>query len=330
MVIGVLLAHKREHGRRSGQVWRQDSPGRILHSYRLNLATTMRPLTATALALVALPLWACGERDPTDPNEYELRWESAHLVLLAHEGAVTTAEADAIMAYGESVFDPIAAFLGGDRVPNRKIEVLLMGSGADRRVNEFGRIVLHRKPALEGGYLDGLAHELTHALRYDYWQQYGTWRWASFGFFEEGIAELVAVTVDPDKPGFPFYGYPEDVVAGYWVTSGRAIPHDILRPRNQELNQPCDHQAYPQRASWFRYIDETYGRTVTLAIAYLPVEVTDAVTLGLIDRSLSELDAEWAEWITARYSAIPNADSLAQAYRQWVPERTVCVAGTDY
>lgn len=46
----------------------------------------MRRLAATALALVALSLWACAEPDPTDPNEFELRWESGHLVLLAHEG----------------------------------------------------------------------------------------------------------------------------------------------------------------------------------------------------------------------------------------------------
>jgi hypothetical protein len=290
----------------------------------------MRRLVAPALALVALPLSACAASDPADPNAFALRWESEHLVLLAHEGAATTAEAEAVMAYGESVHGPITAFLGSARVPHRKVEVLLMGAGADRYVDGAGRIVLHRKPAPQGGYLDGLAHELTHALRYDYWQQHGTWGWPSFGFFEDGFAELVAVTVDPDKPGFPFFGVAEDVVAGYWVTSGQAIPHDILRPRNQELNAPCDHQAYTQRASWFRYIDETYGRTRTLAMAYSPVEVTDAVTGDLVDRSLSELDAEWEEWITARYSAIPNADSLARAYRAWVPESAVCVAGRDY
>jgi len=272
----------------------------------------------------------CGEAAPADPDAFELRWESEHLVLLAHEGATTTAEAEGILVYGESVYGSISAFLGSARIPNRKVEVLLLGTGADRYVDNDGRIVLHRKPAPQGGYLDGLAHELTHALRYDYWQQYGTWAWPSFGFFEDGIAELVAVTVDSDKPGFPFFGFPEDVVAGYWVTSGQAIPHDILRPRNQELNGPCDHQAYTQRASWFRYIDETYGRATTLAMAYSAVEVTDAVTGDVIGRTLSELDAEWEAWITARYSAIPNADGLALAYRAWVPETAVCVAGEDY
>ena len=311
-------------------MWRYGDSVCILQLHRLTIATTMRRRIATALALVALPLWGCAERDPADPNAFELRWESEHLVLLAHEGAATTADAEAILAYGESVFDPIASFLGTARVPNRKVEVLLMGAGADRFVDGDGRIVLHRKPAPQGGYFDGFAHELTHALRYDYWQQYGTWVWPSFGFFEDGVAELVAVTVDPDKPGFPFFGFAEDVVAGYWVTSGQAIPHAILRPRNQELNQPCDHQAYTQRASWFRYIDETYGRATTLALAYAPVEVSDSVTQDLIERSLSQLDAEWEAWITARYAAIPNADSLALAYRAWVPESRVCVAGEDY
>jgi len=290
----------------------------------------MRRLVVPTLALAALSLWGCADRDPTDPDAFALRWESEHLVLLAHEGAATTAEAETVMAYGESVYGPIATFLGSARVPNRKVEVLLMGAGAVRYVDDDGRIVLHRKPAPQGGYLDCLAHELTHALRYDYWRQYGTWAWPSFGFFEDGVAELVAVTVDPDKPGFPFFGYAEDVVAGYWVTSGQAIPHAVLRPRNQELNGPCDDQAYTQRASWFRYVDETYGRATTLAMAYSPVEVTDAVTRGLVDRTLSELDAEWEAWITARYAAIPNADSLALAYRAWVPESAVCVAGEDY
>jgi hypothetical protein len=276
--------------------------------------------------LLCLLLHGCGH-EPTAPDP---RLESEHFLFIAEAGDATQAEMEDGIQRAEAHFAAIAGIIGAERVPSRTITVVLRGSCDGMRVDEEGRMLLCRYSAALGGYYGALAHELTHAMRYDFWAQHGTWSWPSFGFFEEGFAEFVALLVDPDKLGSPFFGYPEDVVAGYWVVTGQAIPNDILRPRNQELNDPCTNQAYPQRASWFHYIDDTYGRAAVLAVAYSQVEVTSEVAETLLGVGLAQVDSGWEQWVSARYDAIPNADSLAQAYRRWVPESTVCVAGVDY
>ena len=101
----------------------------------------MHRLVAPALALVALSLWGCAERDPTDPSTFELRWESEQLVLLAHEGAATTDEAETVMTYGEAVYGPIATFLGSARVPHRKVELAGEHGGPKRHRQARDRAV---------------------------------------------------------------------------------------------------------------------------------------------------------------------------------------------
>jgi hypothetical protein len=110
----------------------------------------------------------------------------------------------------------------------------------------------------------------------------------------------------------------------------QAIPPNILRQRHHELNLPCQNQTYTERASWFRFIDETYGRAATLAVAYSDVEVTNDVARTLIGASLAEIDLGWEQWVRDRYAAIPDAAAIAEAYRLHVPESVVCVAGVDY
>ena len=85
-----------------------------------------------------------------------------------------------------------------------------------------------------------------------------------------------------------------------------------------------------ERASWFRYIDESYGRSAVLAIAYSEVEVNTTITRALLGVSLAEIDRGWEKWASERYNATPDADRVAQAYRRWVPESVVCHPGVDY
>lgn len=279
--------------------------------------------------LLALPFSACGG-DTTGP---EPEFRSEHFLFVDQAGDATHWEIEEGMRKAEAHHTAIAAILGRNRIRARTITVMLggsVGTCSQTRVDEEGRILLCRHPPRFGGYYGALAHELTHAMRYDFWIQHSTWRWPSFGFYEDGFAEFVALLVDPAKTGFPFFGYPVDLVAGYWVVSGQAVPHDILRPRNQELNDPCQNQAYTQRASWFRYIDETYGRSAVLSLAYSEVEITTDVAETVLGIGLGELDSDWMQWATARYEAIPRADSLARAYRRWVPESAVCLAGVDF
>jgi hypothetical protein len=156
------------------------------------------------------------------------------------------------------------------------------------------------------------------------------WEWPTNRFFDEGFAEFLAQSVDPHKRGFPFYGFHEDAVVGQLLVRDEDIPLNVLRTRHADLNRPCEIQAYPQRASWFRFVDETYGREATLNLAYPHTEPTSGVVLGLLGVGLEELDQAWEAWIMARYNALPGADDLGQAYRERTSWAHVCRAGADY
>jgi hypothetical protein len=110
---------------------------------------------------------------------------------------------------------------------------------------------------------------------------------------------------------------------------GDAIPMQVMRDRH-DLNTPCEWQTYPLRASWFRYVDETYGRAAVLAIAYAEVETTNEMIEGLLGTPMAQVDAGWNQWLRARYAAIPNADALAQAYLARFGDQHFCQAGVDY
>jgi hypothetical protein len=292
----------------------------------------MKRSRAVWFSLVAgIALLACGgDTATTGPTVTWLDLESTHFIVRANAANTATAEMEAVRDAAETQFQSISAFVGAERTPDRIILILLDATGSGSRVQGDGSILLGHGSDARGRYLEALSHELTHAFRYEFWNQFRTWNWPSFGFYEEGFAEFVGLEVDPGKSGFPFFGYPEDVVAGHWVVSGEGVPVGILRPRNQELNTPCEFQTYPVRASWYRHIDETYGRAAVLEVAYSEVEVTSEVTQGLLGASLVELDAAWEQWVSARYAAIPDADALAQAYRQRIAGARICLAGVHY
>jgi hypothetical protein len=84
------------------------------------------------------------------------------------------------------------------------------------------------------------------------------------------------------------------------------------------------------RSSWFSYIDDVYGRQAVVEIAYATSAATSAAVVDALGVSLSELDAAWAAWLVDRYAAIPNADELADAYRNRIGSSSVCVEGVDY
>ena len=101
-------------------------------------------------------------------------------------------------------------------------------------------------------------------------------------------------------------------------------------PIYHELNGPCEWQAYPERASWFRFVDEVFGRAAVLEIAYSEVETSSEMIEGVLGTALEQVDADWEQWLLARYAAIQGADGIAQAYRDRFSGEHTCVAGVDY
>jgi hypothetical protein len=289
--------------------------------------------SSRSLGLAAcLFMAACGgstEPEPATP----LARSSAHFDFESTTAEATAAEMDAGIELAEAQYEDIAVLVGANHLPGRKIKIILEGPYRSDRsgayIDEQGGVHLSRYRADLGGYFGSMAHEIVHAFRYSYWHRFNVGPWKNFGFIEEGFAEFVAQQVYPEKGGFPFYLHPEDVVVGHMLIRGDAIPMQVMRDRH-DLNTPCEWQTYPLRASWFRYVDETYGRAAVLAIAYAEVETTNEMIEGLLGTPMAQVDAGWNQWLRARYAAIPNADALAQAYLARFGDQHFCQAGVDY
>ncbi len=181
-------------------------------------------------------------------------------------------------------------------------------------VDGDGTIELWRYSAAEGGYWSLFTHELVHAIAFDTSAKLGALEWASLGFYNEAWAEYVAQLIDPEKTGFPFYGFNENVVAGHWVSQGGPTLA-LLRTSHEELNLSCAHQSYTMRASWFRFVDETYGRHAALDIMYGGREMTSEVVEEILGDSLLIVDDAWQTWVLERYALYPGADAEAASYR---------------
>lgn len=275
---------------------------------------------------------ACGgstEPEPATP----LSRSSAHFDFESTSAEATPAEMDAGIELAEALYGDIAVLVGANHLPGRKIMVILEGPYRPDRsgayIDEQGGVHLSRYRADLGGYFGSMAHEIVHAFRYGYWHRFNVGPWKNFGFIEEGFAEFVAQQVYPEKGGFPFYLHPEDVVVGHMLIRGDAIPMQVMRDRH-DLNTSCEWQTYPLRASWFRYVDETYGRAAVLAIAYAEVETTNEMIEGLLGTPIAQVDVGWDQWLRARYAAIPDADAVAQAYLGRFGDQHFCHAGVDY
>jgi hypothetical protein len=283
--------------------------------------------TIWALA-AALLIPGCGG-DPTGPTPLIL--ESEHYRFVSTLAQATPQEMEEGIALAEAHYADIVAIVGVERAPQGLTTVRLEGDVQDRGPYvDQGVVHMFRYSAGAGGYFGLLAHELAHTFQSSHGYRYQVWTWASWGFYEEGFAEFIAQTIDQGKIGFPFYGYPEDVIAGHWLVNDEDIPLQSLRERHQELNLPCEFQTYTLRASWFRFIDEMYGRQAVLDLMYSEVEATSQVVEGMLGVGLAQLDSDWEDWLLARYAAIPDADAVAQEFRDRFDGIYVCRAGADF
>jgi len=286
----------------------------------------------SAALLALLLLCACGgstEPEPVIPLERE----SAHFVFESTSAEATAAEMDAGIQLAEQHHAAMVALVGANRIPAGKVTVVLEGDFRPDRsggyIDADGVAHLSRYRVDLGGYFGSLAHEVAHALRYSYWHRFNVGPWENFGFIEEGFAEYAAIAVHPQKAGFPFYGYPPDVITAERLIRGQGIPQQIMRDRH-ELNTPCEWQTYPLRASWFRYIEDEYGREAVLSIAYSEVQTTDERIEALLGTTLAQVDVAWEAWLLARYAATPGAAGIAQPYFDRFGNEPICVAGEDW
>ena len=174
------------------------------------------------------------------------------------------------------------------KTPSQPTHKHARGRTRESKFLSFDGIHLFRYSPDDGGYWVVFAHEMVHAFGLTWFTAHAAWDWPTYRFFDEGFAEYVAQEVDPDRRGFPFFGYPEDVVVGHWIVSDASMPPATMRERHRELNSKCDLQTYTLRASWFRYLDENFGRDAVLEVVYPEFEPTSDVVQEILGVALDE------------------------------------------
>lgn len=254
-----------------------------------------------------------------------LEHSSEHFQFVADTHTSSKEELTIIAERAENLYQSLQEIIRIDFPIDTLIVVYLNGNITSQApyVDGNGAIQLWRYSEVEGGYLSMLPHELVHAVGFDTAEKMGALEWKSLGFYNEGWAEYAAHLISPDKTGFPFYGFDRNIVAGYWISKEGPILQEY-RDAHNELNLTCSLQSYPLRASWFEYVDETYGRNAILEIMYGGREMTPQVVEEVLGNPLSEIDAAWQKWITNKYRANPNADSLAKSYVERIAGYSPC------
>ncbi len=247
-----------------------------------------------------------------------LELSSEHFLFVATTQTSSIAEMQEGIDLAEEFYSTLANIIPREYELDSVIVVQLNGKyrgpGTYAYMDNQGTIQLWRYPEELGGYWSLFAHELVHAIAFDTSVKVGVYEWQSFGFYNEAWAEYLSLLIDPEKTGFPFYGFQENVVVGHWIMHG-GIAIAKLRTSHEELNLSCPHQSYTMRASWFRFVDETYGRNVTLEIMYGGKEMTPVVVEKILGESLIIVDNKWQKWVLKHYASHPGADAQAASYR---------------
>ena len=115
-----------------------------------------------------------------------------------------------------------------------------------------------------------------------------------------------------------------------------AIPLSVLQRQHRSINLKCKWQTYPLRASFFRYLHDTFGKAALFDLAYGDRPFTEVRYEALFGRSFDQLAAAWEADLRNRLAALDDAATQAQAYREQTPLRYavqyggICQAGEDF
>jgi len=265
------------------------------------------------LSYLILFALACEKEEDIIP----INKETEHFILITNSQLSSNHEIDEVLERAEVLYTKILQELGESHRPQNKITIRLEGI-FEEESPYFDNLGIHlfRYSRSEGGYLSALAHEMVHAFHEGYYIQYDPYSWENYPYLDEGFAEYVAQLVDGSKTGFPWYGYNEFAIVGNLVLSENWIPHHILREQHFEINDPCNIQAYTQRSSWMRYIDETYGRDTLLILNYPEAAPTDDFFINTLGVNLPTVDSSWESWVIEKYNSTPLASEIAEAFHE--------------
>lgn len=255
------------------------------------------------------------------------RAEAEHLIIEWADGVPTEA-VEAAKDEGARFYALVAGALGHG--PPSKVTILLNGdperadgSRGYPRVDGFGRIHLYQFTPDVSSYFSALAHEMVHVFRIT--RPNKDW------FFEEAFAEFVALKIDPSLDGFPWFGFPVDLVAGQWIAAGEDIPLTTLQERHKQLNLTCKAQSYALRASFFLWLAQTYGEGAVYAMATQERAGERSQYRQFFGDDLDALASKWRADALEAFRAIDDGESRADAYRDSpIKYMTVCKEGDQF
>jgi len=263
-------------------------------------------------------------------GRFDSQRQGTHFVYQWNSGETTEAEIDEAAILAEDVYQKLTRVFGKQYMPSAKLIITFGGEGLNRKtgkkrtpnVDFQGRTHLYRFDM--GGYLTPLPHELVHAVRV------GRVNWQ--GFFEEGIASGIAYHLYPERKGFPRFGFSLDLIAGYWLNSGKAIPMRTMLNQHRRLNLKCQLQTYVLREDFFNYLINQHGLNNLVNLAYSELLGSDEGYTKHFGKSLETLAEKWEADLAKRFKKIDQADALVSDYFQntsakYIP---VCEAGADY
>ncbi|MDH3215858.1 MAG: hypothetical protein OEN01_06135 [Candidatus Krumholzibacteria bacterium] len=243
--------------------------------------------------------------------------ETEHLRFAWNDGAISEEGLAAMKRNGENYYATINDMLGD--APDHKILILIEGpaqrpdgSWAYPRVDSWGRVHLYQFGPSYHDYMGAYAHELVHAMRIQR-KPHKDW------FFEEGLAEFIALRADEPLRGFPWYGFPVAIAAGQWLAGGEDIPLATLRNKHKATNQTCKAQSYTLRSAFFDYLGKTYGDDAVLNMAKQDKAGAVEDYEKFFGKDFDTLSAEWRKGLLASFAAIEDADAQAARYRNETP-----------
>ncbi len=279
-----------------------------------------------AWSLSSILLTACagtGGQAPIPPEPprkvagYDHVSESPRLRFAWNEGAISGEGLEFLTRVGERHVARLRERLRD--VPDHRITVILEGpaerpdgSWGRPHVDGLGRVHLYRYGPTHHDYQGAFAHELVHAMRIGRMPHHD---W----FFEEGLAEFLALRVDDDLRGFPWYGYPVDLVAGQWLDSGAAIPLATLRRDHRRVNGPCRAQAYALRSAFFDWLGRAHGDGPVLEMAHRARAGKLEDYSAIFGEPFEDLAADWHAALEESFREMENAAERARAYRKETP-----------
>lgn len=265
-----------------------------------------------------------------DFEKYKLLEQSEHfkIWLLKSESDLAPNDLKALIRKLDSSFEAIQAMIGPPDTSVEKFDVLLEGKSIEPglpphypSVDDFGIIHLYTFLGPGSIYLQGLPHEIVHAFRNKVRYLHNVQikdTYNGFGFIEEAFAEFVSQAIDPSSISFVHYGFPRQIVAGYWLTTNQDIPLEVLW-RHHEINSRCVAQAYPLRASFFFYLEQKYGRNAVFKLANSQKAVTEEVFLSVFKKNLSTLVAEWRPWAIDQFNKTTDHEQILKTWHDNTP-----------